>query len=113
MVLSVATDAEGRMAQVNAERAGEGLPGLDFGLGHHVGELMFGNIGVPERVEFSVLGPTANEVARLEGLTKELGRRVVMSTAFARLLPRECESLGRHSLRGVSTEQEVFASPAP
>ena len=111
MALAAAIDAEGRMARVNAERAEGGLPGLDFGLGLHVGELMFGNIGVPERVEFSVIGPAANEVARLEGLTKELERRVVMSAAFARLLPMECEALGRHSLRGVSAEQEVFAPP--
>ena len=113
MALAAATDAEGRMAVVNAERADSGEGGLDFGLGLHVGELMYGNIGVPERVEFSVIGPAANEVARLEGLTKELGRRVVMSAAFARLLPRECESLGRHRLRGVGAEQEVFAPPAP
>ena len=111
MALAATTDAEGRMARVNAERADKGELGLDFGLGLHVGELMFGNIGVPERVEFSVIGAAANEVARLEGLTKELERRVVMSAAFARLLPAECESLGRHSLRGVSAEQEVFAPP--
>ncbi|MDP6572667.1 MAG: adenylate/guanylate cyclase domain-containing protein [Rhodospirillales bacterium] len=112
MAIAAATDAEGRMARVNAERAEGGEHGLEFGLGLHVGELMFGNIGVPERVEFSVIGPAANEVARLEDLTKELDRRVVMSAAFARLLPRECESLGRHRLRGVSAEQEVFAPPA-
>ena len=112
MALAAATDAEGRMARVNAERADRDLPGLDFGLGLHVGELMFGNIGVPERVEFSVIGPAANEVARLEDLAKDLGRRIVMSAAFARLLPVKCESLGRHSLRGVSAEQEVFAPPA-
>ena len=100
-------EAERRLAGVNHART-DGLT-LDFGM--HVGDLMFGNIGVPERVEFSVIGAAANEVARLEGLTKELERRVVMSAAFARLLPAECESLGRHSLRGVSAEQEVFAPP--
>ncbi|MEP5717340.1 MAG: adenylate/guanylate cyclase domain-containing protein, partial [Alphaproteobacteria bacterium] len=93
------------------ERRAEGHPELDFGLGLHVGEVMYGNIGVPARVEFSVTGPAANEVARLENLTKETGNRVVVSARFSRHLDVDWRSLGAYRLRGVSGEQEVFAPP--
>ena len=111
VALAAARDAEERMAAANRERTEKGEPELAFGLGLHVGEIMYGNIGVPERIEFSVIGAAANEVARLEGLTKELGETVVVSNAFAALLPIDWQSLGRHALRGVSNEQEVFAPP--
>ena len=108
MALAAARDAQERMSQVNSERERNGEPQLAFGLGLHLGEILYGNIGVPERVEFSVIGPAANEVARLEDLTKELGHTVVISAAFSQYLPMELRSLGRHQLRGVSGDQEVF-----
>jgi len=109
--LAAAGRAEEKLEKVNAERREEGLPELDFGLGLHVGEVMYGNIGVPARVEFSVTGPAANEVARLENLTKETGNRIVVSARFSGHLDVDWRPLGAHRLRGVSGEQEVFAPP--
>ncbi len=100
------------MTHKNADRRARDEPVLAFGLGLHVGDVMYGNRGVPERLEFSVIGPAANEACRLEGLTKEIGRTVVVSSAFKGLLHLEWESLGRHVLRGVAAEQEIFAPPA-
>jgi adenylate cyclase len=85
------------------------MEGLDYGLGLHVGDVMFGNIGVPERLEFSVIGPAANEVARIEALTKTLGRRTLASAEFARCAPHAWESAGKHALKGVATPLEVVA----
>ena len=107
--LAAAHDADRRLAEVNARRKEFGEQSLDFGLALHVGELMFGNIGVPERVDFSFIGPAANEVARLESLTKELGRRIVVSKAFADLLPRNWERLGSHQVQGVEKAMTVYA----
>ena len=45
--------------------------------------MLFGNIGLPERVSFSVIGSIVNEVARLEALTKQLGRQILATGAFA------------------------------
>ena len=107
--LAAARDAEQRLSRTNerlAETAGEPI---GFGLGLHVGDVMYGNIGVPERLEFSVIGPAANEVARIEDLTKELGRAVLLSAAFAEVAGMRCEALGAHRLRGVGTPVEVFA----
>ena len=84
---------------------------ISFGLGLHVGDVMFGNIGVPERLEFSVIGPAANEVTRLEHLCKTYNRRVLVSAEFAQHVPINWESLGEHNLRGVGEPIEVFALP--
>jgi adenylate cyclase len=97
------------MEALNATRRTDGLEPLDFGLGLHVGDVMYGNIGVPERLEFSVIGPAANEVARLESLTKTLKRRVLVSGEFANNLDGEFDSLGEHALRGVGQALKVLA----
>ena len=82
---------------------------LDFGLGLHVGEVLFGNIGVPERVEFSVIGPTVNEVARIEEMTKLIGQRVLLSEEFASHVDKALIDLGEHEFRGVSAPKRLFA----
>ena len=109
--LAAAREAGQRLDVLNRSRAAEGQGDLACGIGLHVGELTFGNIGVPERLQFTVIGPAANEVARLEALTKTLGHAVLASAAFAERLPITWASLGRHVLRGVAGEREVFAPP--
>ena len=109
LAMAAARDAEGRLDALNEERASRKLPSIDYGLGLHVGDVMFGNIGVPERLEFSVIGPAANEVARIESLTKTLGRRTLASAEFARAVSRDWESTGEHALKGVGEPLEVMA----
>ena len=107
--LGAARQAQTRLDRTNEAR--RGVPALDFGVGLHVGDVMYGNIGVPERLQFTVVGPVANEVARLQGLTKVLDRRVLVSGAFAQNLPLQWTSMGAHELQGVSAPLEVFAPP--
>jgi len=107
LALSAAGEAESRLQALNEDRAGDNLEALDYGLGLHVGDVMFGNIGVAERLEYSVIGPAANEVARIESLTKTLGQRTLASAEFARCLPDPFESAGEHPLKGVATPLEV------
>ena len=99
------------MARVNDDRAASGLAALSFGIGLHVGDVMYGNVGVPERLQFTVIGPAANEVARIEGLTKELDHRVLVSSQFARNLSDGWNSLGEHVVKGVAKPLEVFYGP--
>jgi adenylate cyclase len=103
--------ASARMADLNAARTSSGAPTLSYGVGLHVGEVLFGNIGIPERLEFSVIGPAANEVARLESLTKTLGAPALFSGEFARHVELPWRPMGRHALRGVDHEIEIFALP--
>jgi adenylate cyclase len=100
-----------RIAKLNEARAAKGEDPIAYGLGLHLGDVTFGNIGVDERLSFSVIGPTVNEVARLEGLTKKLGHAVVASEHFKNAVPRGTtwDELGEHRVAGVHRPLKVFA----
>ncbi len=107
--LSAAQDAQRRLDVTNADRATRRMPQLSYGLALHVGDVMFGNIGTPQRLSFSVIGPSVNQVARLEALTKEVGRPIVASRAFTDSCPGNWDSLGKHKVQGIAEPIEVFA----
>jgi adenylate cyclase len=108
--LAAAHEAQRRLDKTNAERATRAMPQLAYGLALHVGDVMFGNIGTPERLSFSVIGPSVNQVARLEALTKEIGRPIVASRAFVESCPGGgWESMGKHQVQGIAAPIEVLA----
>jgi adenylate cyclase len=109
--LRAAHAATEKLAARNRERRAAGEPEIRFGLALHLGEVSYGNIGAPTRLDFTVIGPAVNQAARLEKLGAELGRPVVTSAsfAFAAAVPEQLESIGRHTLRGVAEPQEAFA----
>lgn len=107
--LAAARGARARLAEINATRAEGGLDPLAFGIALHMGDVLYGNIGVPERLEFSAVGPAVNEAARLEGLTKTLGQPILASGDVARAIDTRWLPLGPHRLRGVDDPIEVFA----
>jgi adenylate cyclase len=88
-------------------------PPIRFGIGLHAGQVMYGNVGTARRLEFSVTGPAANEVARLEGLCKKLREPVLASSAFHRWHPRGLIAQGHHIAAGVEGGLEVFSLPVP
>lgn len=106
-----AADALARLEAGNRDRTE--AERLRCGIGLHYGTVVFGNLGVPERLEFSVVGADVNRVARLEDLTKTLGRPVLASSAFAEHVDIAWRDLGRHELRGVADAQPVFAPDRP
>jgi len=106
--LAAAADAVTRMEALNRERARSGEEPLRFGIGLHIGNVTYGNIGVPRRLEFTVIGTAANEAARIEGLCKSLNKSILISAAFAQCVPGELVSLGHHRLRGLGAAREVF-----
>ncbi|MEP6657184.1 MAG: DUF427 domain-containing protein, partial [Betaproteobacteria bacterium] len=89
------------------------LPQLRYGIGLHIGDVTYGNIGIPERLQFTVIGSAANEASRIEGMTKELGENVVVSAKFAESYPGALVAKGSFSLKGVSGMHELFALPQP
>ncbi|HEX2565323.1 MAG TPA: DUF427 domain-containing protein [Burkholderiales bacterium] len=86
-------------------------PPLKFGIGLHLGSVTYGNIGIPQRLEFTVIGPAANEAARVESMTKDLGKLVLASGAFAAAYTGKLVSVGKHRLKGVTVEHELFTLP--
>jgi class 3 adenylate cyclase len=85
--LSAALEAQRRMQEANARRTQGGESRLDLGVGLHVGDVMYGNIGTADRLEFSVIGAAANEAARIEAMCKTLEVSPIVSAAFAGHVP--------------------------
>lgn len=108
LALKAVRRAVTRAAAINQGRAQRGLETFRFGIGLHVGRILFGNIGVPSRVEFSVIGPAANETARIEGLCKKTNQVVLVSEAFRSGLEHPWQDLGLFPIRG-SGEMRLYA----
>jgi adenylate cyclase len=114
--LDAASEAIGAVADLNSRRsaAGQLIAELDIAL--HVGEVLYGNVGTEARLDFTVIGPAVNEASRIELLCKELGWNVLVSQEFA-AAATYCRgrlgSVGRHRLRGVRVETELFTLMAP
>jgi len=105
--LAAAREALVRMKKLNE---GHSQP-LRFGIGLHLGELTYGNIGTPTRIEFTVIGAAANEAARIESLCKVLQVDLLVSEHVAQALPQTWRSLGSHTLRGVGDKMHLFTLP--
>ena len=106
--VDAARDAVARMQELNARRKQAGGRRLRFGIGLHLGLVLYGNIGTPTRIEFTVIGAAANEAARIESLCKALKVDLILSEHVARHLPIRPRSLGKHALRGVGEPLELF-----
>ena len=109
--LEAATEGLERLDAVNNARRSTGRSELRTGIGLHLGEVIFGNVGAPGRLDFTVIGPAVNLASRLEDLTKRLSRPMLFSSAFARVCPRPLVSLGFHPVRGLLEPEEVFGLP--
>ena len=97
---------------LNARQAAAGLPVTEVYLGLHIGEVFYGNIGSPERLDFTVAGPAVNEASRIAAMCRSAERDVLLSAAFAAAAREEDRatfvSVGRYALRGVGRAQELF-----
>ena len=86
----------------------QGLPPLPFGMALHLGDMLWGNIGTADRLDFTAIGPAVNLVSRLEGLCKLLGHSVLISGAVAAETSAPLTPLGEHALRGIALPCAVF-----
>jgi adenylate cyclase len=100
-LLRAVTDARQAMVALNEKNSETGRAPLNYGIGVHVGDVMYGNIGSRTRLDFTVIGPAVNMASRLETLTKQLGRPVLLSRAFADLVESEfdLERVGEYRLQ--------------
>ena len=112
---------------LRGQAAGAGLPVSHFTLALHLGEVLYGNIGAPDRLDLTVVGPTVNETAHIQAMCRAIDRGTVTSAAFAAAATgaagsagataaggaERLVSLGRYALRGVRQPQELFTLAAP
>ena len=103
--------ARAGMAHLDAARQAQNLPPLPFGAALHLGEILWGNIGAADRLDFTAVGPAVNLVSRLEGLCRPLGRSVLISGALAAETTTPLVPLGEHGLRGIAAPCAVFTLP--
>ena len=110
--LQAAELAAARIAAVNAGRREAGLPVTKGYLALHAGEVLYGNIGSAERLDFTVVGPAVNEVARIAAMCRSVERDVLLSSAFVAAAldedRRRLVSVGRYALRGVGKAQDLY-----
>ena len=112
--LAAAEESLASVRRLNHERSAANQPIMELDIALHLGDVLYGNVGAADRLDFTVIGPAVNEASRIEILCGALGRNLLISEAFvaaatgcaARLV-----SVGRHALRGVSRAQELFTLP--
>src|SRR5206468_10805828 len=100
-----------RLGQINKTRREADQPEIRIGIGLHLGEVIFGNVGAADRLDFTVIGPAVNLASRIEGLTKRLLRPILVSSAFPRIWPRPLVLLGFPPVRCLFEPVEVFGLP--
>ena len=107
--LDAAVDTFANIQTVNIQRQHRGLTSISMGIALHQGTVIYGNVGAPDRLDFTVLGSAVNRTARLESLSKKLAHSLIMSAEFADCIARPTHSLGHHELAGIEAAQEAFA----
>jgi adenylate cyclase len=110
--LDAAIEAMRNIEALSVARVAAGGAVAPVDLALHLGDVLYGNVGAIDRLDFTVIGPAINEVARIEALCQPLGRAVLVSAEFVAgmMAPHSrLESLGRHALRGVKDPKEIFA----
>jgi adenylate cyclase len=110
-LLHAVAEARQAMIALNEKNSETGRAPLNYGIGVHVGDVMYGNIGSRTRLDFTVIGPAVNMASRLEALTKQLGKTVLLSRAFAESVESDfdLERVGEYPVRGFNDPIELFA----
>lgn len=112
--IRAASRMQAALVRHNRERAARGLPPLAQGIGVHFGPMVAGNIGTPERMQYTVIGDTVNLASRLESATKDEKVEVLISAEAideAKACGQPLPAHRRHRLirvRGREEEIEVF-----
>jgi adenylate cyclase len=100
------------MASLNVRRAADGRPTTSAYVGLHVGEVLYGNIGSEDRLDFTVVGPAVNEVSRIASMCVSVDRELLASSDFRSGLDstgqRYLVSTGRFALRGIGRAQDLY-----
>ena len=106
--IDAALEALEGLERLNEGRKAKGETPLRCGIALHKDDIMYGNIGAPGRLDFTVIGPAVNLVTRIEDMTRELDPPIVFSHKVAERCGRPHHSLGRQAFKGIDGDWEVF-----
>jgi adenylate cyclase len=109
--LAAVRAARDGMARLDAERVKSNLPPMPFGIGLHLGPVVYGNIGAPDRLDFTAIGPAVNVASRIEGLCRDLDCPVLISESVATRCTSPLAAAGSHSLRGSISPVALYTLP--
>ena len=109
--LDAASEAMRALDRLNGARREASKPVAEVDLALPVGEVLYGNVGAVDRLDFTVIGPAVNEAARIEALCKPTGRKVLVSAELAAEVTdtHRLQPLGQHRLRGVRDPRAIYA----
>ncbi len=112
--MAAAGQALDAAAALNAERAAAGQPVMSLDIALHLGDVLYGNVGSEQRLDFTVIGPAVNAASRIEALCGDLDCPLLISGAFVTAAGTGAgfRSLGRHTLRGIREPEELFTADA-
>jgi len=110
-LLHAVAEAREALSALSERNSLTGAAPLNYGVGVHLGDVMYGNIGSLTRLDFTVIGPAVNMASRIETLTKQVGKQVLLSRAFADVVKADfdLEPVGEFPVRGFSEPIELFA----
>ena len=99
-----------RLAKLNQERVSQDLWEIDYSVGLHVGNVIFGNVGLANRLTFSAFGAAVNATHRLESLNKKYPAKIFASQAFVGYCGGKWDLLGTETLRGFEEPVNVYTA---
>jgi adenylate cyclase len=109
-----ALDMIDQLEAFNEVRAMQGSEAVGIGIGIHQGEVVYGSIGSPRRMDFTAIGDAVNTASRLERLTRKLSSHIVISEqvygALSKKMLREIEATdyGPASVRGKAEKFHIY-----
>jgi adenylate cyclase len=98
--ICLATDELNRSGELTS-MIGENI--LEVGIGLHNGSVILGNIGSRRKLDFTVIGPPVNTASRIESLTKQYARKILVSYSVHAAAGDQFsfDSLGRAEVKGI------------
>jgi adenylate cyclase len=106
--LAAAREARDAVRELRYSLLGGPTEAVNFGLALHLGNVLYGNIGGSNRLDFTCIGPAVNLAARMEKLTAPLKRTIVASANFAQSAPGDWQDIGEFAVAGFARAQRVF-----